>query len=166
MNETRQPGTEVPPGGAAGEGPRSPSGIMIPGKYLSLTTFRRDGSPVATPVWFVQDGGRILVNTGADSYKARRIRRNPAVTVAPCTARGALRGEPIPARAGFLPESEYARVDELMARKYRFDRVLILPIYRLVMRLRGRQRTHQGAGAYLGIAPTDAPAPADGPSSP
>jgi hypothetical protein len=133
----------------------------MPGKYLSLTTYRRDGSPVATPVWFVEDHGRLLVNTGADSHKARRIRRNPAVTVAPCTARGALRGVPIPARAEFLPESEHPRVDQLMGRKYRVDRALILPIYRLVMRIRGRQGTHPGAGAYLAITPSLASSDAD-----
>jgi hypothetical protein len=41
------------------------------------------------------------------------------------------------ARAEFLPDSELERVDQLMARKYRIDRVLILPIYRAVQRLRG-----------------------------
>ena len=115
MNEADQPAPETPTRTASDPGPRP--GIAMPGKYLSLTTYRRDGSPVATPVSFVEDHGRLLVNTGADSYKARRIRRNPTVAVAPCTARGALRGEPIPARAEFLPESEHSRVDELMARR-------------------------------------------------
>jgi PPOX class probable F420-dependent enzyme len=59
----------------------------FPGKYLSLTSFRRDGTGVATPVWFVEAGGRLLVETDAGSYKVRRIRRDPQVTIAPCTAR-------------------------------------------------------------------------------
>ena len=49
------------------------------GKYLSLTTFKRDGTGVATPVWFVAEAGKILVVTDADSHKARRIHRNPSV---------------------------------------------------------------------------------------
>ena len=110
----------------------------ITGKYLSVTSFKRDGTGVATPVWFVADDGDLLVETDGDSFKARRIRRNPSVTVAPCTAAGRLRGEPIPARAEFLPESERERVERLMARKYRVDRVLILPVYRALQRLRGK----------------------------
>ena len=64
--------------------------LTVPGKYLSLTTYRRDGSPVSTPVWFVEDEGRLFVTTAADSYKARRLRKNSAAMVAPCTARGVL----------------------------------------------------------------------------
>lgn len=109
----------------------------FPGKYLSLTSFRRDGTGVATPVWFVIDNGRLLVQTDPQSFKAKRIRRNPAVMIAPCTASGRLHSEPVPARAEFLPRSEMDQVGRLMARKYRVDRVLILPLYRAVQRLRG-----------------------------
>lgn len=115
----------------------SRAGARIPGKYLSLTSFKRDGTGVATPVWFVDDGERLLVTTGADSFKVKRIRRNPHVTIAPCTASGRLRSDPVAAIAGLLPADELPRVQQLMARKYRVDRVLILPIYRLVQRLRG-----------------------------
>jgi uncharacterized protein len=110
----------------------------ITGKYLSVTSFKRDGTGVATPVWFVADDGNLLVETDAASYKAKRIRHNPTVTVAACTASGKLRGEPVRARAEFLPDSERERVEQLMARKYRLDRILVLPIYRAVQRLRGK----------------------------
>jgi PPOX class probable F420-dependent enzyme len=56
--------------------------LAIPGKYLSITSFRRDGTGVATPVWFVQEAGRLLIQTDASSYKVRRIRRNPRVMIA------------------------------------------------------------------------------------
>lgn len=128
--------------------------IAMPGKYLTLTTYRRDGTPASTPVWFVGDDGRLLVVTADDSYKAKRLRRNPACMVAPCNARGVPKGDAIPARAEFLSENEHAHVDRLMARKYRVDKVLILPIYRLVMRLRGKPVTTTGTGAYLAITPT------------
>ena len=54
-------------------GQRQP--LSVPGKYLSLTTYRRDGTPVSTPVWFVEEDGRLFVTTAADSYKAKRLRR-------------------------------------------------------------------------------------------
>ena len=127
-----------------------PQPLNIPGKYLSLTTYRRDGTPVSTPVWFVQEDGRLFVITAARSYKAKRLRRNPAAMVAPCTARGVPRGDAIPVEVEFLPPEEHARVDRLIAEKYRVDRVLILPIYRLVMKLRGKPIDDRG-GAYLAI---------------
>ena len=127
--------------------------VRIHGKYLALTTYRRDGSPVSTPVWFVEDEGRLFAITGADSYKVKRLRRNPACMVGPCSARGVPRGAAIPAVVEFLPELEHARVDELMAAKYRVEKVLILPLYRLVMRLRGKDTSDARSGAYLAITP-------------
>jgi PPOX class probable F420-dependent enzyme len=113
----------------------------FPGKYLSITSFRRDGTGKATPVWFVREGGRLLVETDAGSYKVRRIRRNPRVTVAPCGPTGRLRGEPVSARAELLPDSETGRVERLMARKYRVDLIFIKPIRALQAALHpGRPR--------------------------
>jgi PPOX class probable F420-dependent enzyme len=123
----------------------------FPGKYLSVTSFRRDGTGVATPVWFVVDGERLLALTDPRSFKARRIRRNPAVEVAPCSGAGRLRGEPVLAHAAFLDAAEIPRVERLMARKYRVDRLLILPVYRLVRRLRGKRGS--GEEAVLAITP-------------
>src|SRR5690242_19362573 len=74
----------------------------FPGRYLSLTSFKRDGTGVATPVWFVQDGDRLLALTDLHSAKIRRIRRDPQVLVAPCRADGKLRGTPVRARAEVL----------------------------------------------------------------
>jgi PPOX class probable F420-dependent enzyme len=127
--------------------------LSVPGKYLSLTTYRRDGTPVSTPVWFVEENGRLFVTTAADSYKAKRLRRNPAAMVAPCTARGVPKGDAIPVHVEFLPQEEHERIDRLMAVKYRVDRVVILPIYRLVMRLRGKPVDARD-GAYLAITST------------
>ena len=113
------------------------------GKYLSLTSFKHDGAGVATPVWFVSDNGHLLVETDADSYKVKRIRRDAHVRVAPCDARGRVNGEPVDADARILPDEERERVERLLAQKYRIDRYTIYPLYRLVMRLRGRSRTHK-----------------------
>ena len=113
----------------------------FPGKYLSITSFRRDGTGKATPVWFVQEGGRLLVETDAGSYKVRRIRRNPRVIVAPCGPTGRFRGAPVTATAELLPDAETGRVERLMARKYRVDLVFIRPIRALQALLQpGRMR--------------------------
>jgi PPOX class probable F420-dependent enzyme len=114
----------------------------FPGRYLSLTSFRRDGTGVATPVWFVEDGGRLLVETDAASFKVRRIRRDPRVTIAPCTATGRLRGTPVPAWAELLPDADVARVEQLMARKYRVDLLFIKP-FRSLQRALHRNRPRE-----------------------
>jgi uncharacterized protein len=123
------------------------------GKYLSLTSFRRDGSGVATPVWFVADNGHLLVETDADSYKAKRIRRDPHVRIAVCDARGRPRGEAVDAEARILPDADRCRVERLLAHKYRIDRFTVLPIYRLVMRLRGRGSRTQEHPVAIAITP-------------
>ena len=123
------------------------------GKYVSLTTFRRDGTPVSTPVWFVVDNGSLLVETDGGSYKMKRIRRNDSVTVAPCNATGRVAGEAVAAHAAILPAVELPRVERLLHRKYRLDYIFVLPIYRLVQRLRGRPVRYEEPVA-LAITPT------------
>jgi uncharacterized protein len=101
----------------------------FPGKYISMTTYRRDGTAVATPVWFVQEGDRLLVRTGAASGKVKRIHRNPAVQVATCTARGRLRGQQVSGVARVLPGPEADAALGLITRKYRFDLMIIRPLW-------------------------------------
>ena len=128
-----------------------PLAARVPGKYVSLVSFKRDGTPVATPLWFVVDGDRLLAITDAHSAKIKRIRRNPEVTVASCKPNGRVTGEPVAARAEILPPSELGPTQALIAHKYRVDRVLILPVYNFVQRLRGRRQS--GEGAVLAITP-------------
>jgi uncharacterized protein len=130
----------VQPQDASKRPPATPP--AFPGKYLSLTSLRRDGTGVATPVWFVEAGGRLLVETDAASYKVRRIRRDPRVTIAPCTATGRLRGTQVPAWAELLPDTEVARVEQLMARKYRVDLLFIKP-FRALQRALHRNRPRE-----------------------
>ena len=72
-------------------------------KYISLTTFRKNGVAVATPVWFGEDGDKLYVMTRSDMGKAKRIRNNPRVRVAPCTSRGKVTGPEFEASARILP---------------------------------------------------------------
>ena len=98
------------------------------GKYLSLTTYKRDGSAVATPVWFVEQGGRLLVQTDVGSGKVKRIRANPEVSLAPCSGMGHLRGEQTKGHAEIMDASESAQIERLVKRKYHWDMLLIGPL--------------------------------------
>jgi PPOX class probable F420-dependent enzyme len=89
--------------------------------YLSLVSYKKDGTPVATPLWVAPDGDALVLWTVAGSWKVKRIRRNPEVTVTPCTVRGKLTGEPVAGRAEIMPATENARVRDLIKKKYGFQ---------------------------------------------
>ena len=101
-----------------GWGMASSLDTLAASRYISLTTFRRDGTPVATPVWLVREADALLVTTQGSSGKAKRIRNNPQVSVAPCNARGRTTGEAVPAVATLLGPEETARVTRLVSRRY------------------------------------------------
>jgi PPOX class probable F420-dependent enzyme len=92
-------------------------------RYLSLTTFRKTGKAVATPVWFAGDDRVLYVWTNAQSGKVKRLRNNSTVTVAPCTARGRVLGPEAGATAEILPDAtESAETGERLLRlKYRWQ---------------------------------------------
>jgi PPOX class probable F420-dependent enzyme len=94
-------------------------------RYVSLTTFRKDGTPVASPVWLVGYEDGIAVWTGAGSGKVKRLRRDKAVTLAPCTIRGRVLGEAVAGSARLLSAEENARVRALIRRKYRLQGWLV-----------------------------------------
>jgi PPOX class probable F420-dependent enzyme len=87
-------------------------------KYVLLTTFRRDGRPVPTPLWVVPDGTGVAFWTPVDAGKLKRIRNNGRVTVAACDARGNVRGEAIEAQARIGDPADRVRVVERLGRKY------------------------------------------------
>lgn len=88
-------------------------------KYLLLTTFRKDGRAVPTPVWAVRDGDALAVWTASDSGKVKRIRRNGRVTVAPCDVRGRPHGAAVPGHATLCDLVGTRRVRSLLKQKYR-----------------------------------------------
>ena len=97
------------------------------GKYLSLTTFKRDGTAVATPVWFVEQDGKLLIQTDLGSGKVRRIKANPQVRLALCNGMGHLRGPKVNGRAEILEAGETVRVERCIKDKYRWDMLIIGP---------------------------------------
>ncbi|MEV5925391.1 PPOX class F420-dependent oxidoreductase [Streptomyces cellulosae] len=88
------------------------------GKYLLLTSYRKNGTPVATPVWVVRDGDALGVWTAADSWKVKRIRARGDVLVGPCDLRGNPTGDQVPATAEICDADTTARYQQLIARKY------------------------------------------------
>lgn len=88
-------------------------------KYVLLTTFRRDGRAVPTPVWAVRDGDALAVWTAADSGKVKRIRRDGTVTVAPCDVRGRPHGPAVRGYARLCDPAGTQRIRDLVKQKYR-----------------------------------------------
>ena len=125
---------------------------LFPGRYLSVTSFKRDGTGVATPVWSVSDGKRLFAFTDLHSAKVRRIRRNPRILVASCRVNGKLRGEPVPARAEVLTATaELERVRKLLVERYRISYRVVMLFYRLGRRLRGKQSVADGAALAVTV---------------
>jgi len=88
------------------------------GKYLLLTTFRRDGRAVPTPVWAARDGESLVVWTVSDSGKVKRIRNNGTVRLAPCSMRGAPEGDEVGGHAEVLDAAQTERARKLIAGNY------------------------------------------------
>ncbi|MGH9855402.1 MAG: PPOX class F420-dependent oxidoreductase [Blastocatellia bacterium] len=108
-------------------------------RTVLLTTYRRDGTPVGTPVNIVVDGARAFVRTWDTAWKLKRIRNNPEVEIAPSTFRGEPTGPAIRARARELSGDESVRAGRLLARKYPIMHGFLVP---LVHRLRHNKTMH------------------------
>ncbi|MFF3458436.1 PPOX class F420-dependent oxidoreductase [Streptomyces sp. NPDC002730] len=89
-------------------------------KYISVTTFRKNGTGVATPVWFAVDGGEIFFWTRSDSWKVKRLRNNSRVVVTVCDVRGRIAdGAPSAEGTARLLEGDaMGAIRKLLARKY------------------------------------------------
>lgn len=90
--------------------------------YISLETFKKDGTGVATPVWVAGLGGKLVVVTNGTSWKVKRLQRNPKVRVAPCSARGAVRGPWTDAECRIIAEpARQKAADDALRAKYGFQ---------------------------------------------
>ncbi|MEU8734341.1 PPOX class F420-dependent oxidoreductase [Streptomyces tendae] len=122
------------------------------GKYLLVTTYRKNGTPVATPVWVVRDGDALGVWTVADSWKVKRVRNRADVLVGPCDVRGRPTGDQVPGTAEICDPATTARYRKLLIRKYRVVGLLTL----------FGSRLRRGLDGTLGIRITLTPAPPPG----
>lgn len=95
-------------------------------RYISLTTFRKNGQGVPTPVWFAEQDGKLVIMTRSDSGKYKRIRNNPSVRIAPCTISGKITGPDFPARASILPATDSEPVRKAIRAKYWLARLPFL----------------------------------------
>lgn len=77
----------------------------LTGTYALLVTYKRDGTPVPTPVWFAREGKKVYLWTEVNAYKVKRLRNDRRALLAPCTARGAPVGPPIAAVGRVLEDS-------------------------------------------------------------
>lgn len=89
-------------------------------KYINLETYKKNGTPVQTPVWFVIDNGHIFVMTTENTGKVKRIKNNPNVRIMPCGMRGESKGDWIQATARFADNNETERAIMLRNKKYGF----------------------------------------------
>ncbi len=105
-------------------------------QYANLTTFRKTGVPVTTPVWFAVQDGKVYITTQAGAGKLKRIRNNPRIEIGPSDARGASRGPTVEGQARALPPAEHDLADRCLSRKYG----LVYKLFMLAGRLRRAER--------------------------
>ena len=99
-----------------------------------LTTYKRDGTPVGTPVHLVVEDGRAYFRTYDHAWKFKRLMRNPEAEVAPSTLRGQPTGQPLHATAQMLTGDASARAARALCRKHPILHRWLIPGYH---RLRG-----------------------------
>ena len=88
------------------------------GSYLLVTTFRKDGTPVPTPVWVAREGDDLVVWTQATAGKVKRVRNNPTVELTECDLRGRPRGETVKGTARILDADGTERGRRVLRKKY------------------------------------------------
>jgi uncharacterized protein len=91
-------------------------------KHALLVSYKRDGTPMAQPVWPGYDGNRVYVWTEEHAYKAKRLRRNPSALIAPCSFRGKPLGPPIAATARILDGDERAHAEKIIRGQWGWKR--------------------------------------------
>ena len=119
--------------------------------YINLTTFRKNGEGVATPVWFVDLAGTIYLYTGAQVGKVKRIRHTTRVTLAPCTFRGAITGPTIVGTARLVTDAaEIRQAIKGLQKKYGWQFRLLTTLPKITGLF---QRKPQAGYTYIAITP-------------
>jgi uncharacterized protein len=91
---------------------------ILTAQYVALTTYRRDGTAVTTPVWAAAEGTSLYLFTNAAAGKVKRLRNSNRAAVAPCTATGKITGAALPAEAYVLGAEQMSKVWQLLVKKY------------------------------------------------
>jgi PPOX class probable F420-dependent enzyme len=109
-------------------------------EYILLTTFTKDGRPKPTAIWAAPDGDRLVVITQEKSWKVKRIRNTPRVTIAACDMRGNPKSEAIEAIAVILDKSHTGAVYDAIGKRYG----LLGKTFNLFSKLRGGMKNNVG----------------------
>ena len=115
-------------------------------RFVSLTTFRRSGEAVSTPVWVGRDGDALVVLTPSGSGKVKRLRHDPRVELRPCGRFGQVADDAVPVagRAEIREEPEHVtRARHVIRRAYPIESRIVLGIERLAELVRRRPRTER-----------------------
>jgi PPOX class probable F420-dependent enzyme len=105
-------------------------------KYLNLETYWKNGTPVATPMWFAEHHGLLYVYSRAEAGKVKRLRQNPSVRVVPCTAGGTPTGSWVAGTARMLEGPDATLGHQRLNAKYGW----LKRVGDVVSRLRNRAR--------------------------
>jgi len=98
-------------------------------RYIALETFKRNGEGVKTPIWFVEENGKLYVWTAASTGKAKRVRNNPRVRFAPSSIRSKPKGEWVEGKARILNPGDSTHPTEMIRKKYGFQFWLVNEIH-------------------------------------
>jgi PPOX class probable F420-dependent enzyme len=106
-------------------------------KCMSLTTFRKTGEAVVTPMWFAESKGIIYLGTGVNAGKLKRIRHTERVTLAACTMSGKVTGSEIEGLARVVSEpQEVSEAQTALSKKYGLTRSLYYFILNAISTIR------------------------------
>jgi hypothetical protein len=105
-------------------------------KTILLTTYKRDGTPVETPVSIAFEGNRAFFRSYDQAWKTKRLRNNPQVEVAASTLRGQRTGPPIHGRATLLTNDQARIAAQALARRHRVLQGILVPLAHRLMRYR------------------------------
>ena len=109
-------------------------------QYILLTTFTKDGRPKPTPIWTAVDGDRLLVITQGKSWKVKRIRNTPRVTMATCTMGGRPTSEAVEGSGALLDKSETGTVYDAIGKRYG----IVGTVFNFFSKLRGGMENNVG----------------------
>ena len=99
---------------------------FIDQKYLSLETYKRDSTPIQTPVWFVTENDQLYITTKETTGKVKRLRNNQNARIAVCSMKGDIKSDWVDVGLEKIPEeSNVEKIVKLRKKKYGFSARLI-----------------------------------------
>ena len=106
--------------------------------FIALTTYRKNGAPVMTPVWFIQQDGKLFVWTAVASGKVKRLKNNPQVQLGPSNHSGKLLGAIQQGSAHIANAEEYPALDKAFKAKYGWQ----VQFFALLWKIQGHKHTY------------------------